>query len=525
MAASTPRRATSLATLATTILVACANVAPAPDAPPPAVPPVAATATGDAADAREQAARSALSAEAPDERSEQNYHQYLQKCRADYDANNARIAASGRHDSEYVPVPGFPYLRTDRLMSSYRLEVGGDLDKLGTWMLQLREYDSIARDIELTNMGLSKAERAPILNDLRTCAVWLSDAEASDASTFKRMVEAVRVADPAVPQPVPAAAREAAARRREQVAARFAAALAPLHPKRAVRWSLGTEAVDATVPLDLSKATKDELGRVGLVMSQWPAMAEKFAPSLVTESAADGPGTPVLTAQGPDIDPRRPAIYYLPSYARVGDRMLIQMNYFLWFRDADGHGIDGLIWRVTLDERAQPLMHESIRADGFDHLWFPQPGLRARDDADPVPLIPQTIVDDAAFVVRLQPRTHDVQRLQPASAVGAVPVRALVLRPYEDLMTLKAPGGSTRSLFGADGLVAGTRQQGFTAFEAAGIAGAGAMRVWGDHRSAPLSSVYLDDPYLLDRQFTLTPPPTASTSAAAGPAVTGRAAQ
>jgi hypothetical protein len=504
------------ALLATMMLTACAAQVSAPPAPPPApeaaskpaaaqsTEPTVAESAPWAAATRDAQVRSALSAQAPDDQSERNYQAYLAHCRASYEASNARIAASGRHDAEYVPVAGFPYLRTDRLMSSYREELAGNLDKLGTWMLQLREYDSIARDIEFTNMGLSKADRAPILNDLRTCAVWLSDAEAGDAPTFARLVAAARIPDAVISSPLPQAVRDAEAARQAQIKARFAAALPPPDPHRAMLWKLGTEAVDATVPLNLQKAQKDELGRVGLVMSQWPALAETLAPQLLMASTSDRPGAPVLTAAGPTIDRKRATIYYLPSYARVGDRMLIQISYFVWFAGSNGKGLDGLIWRVTVDEQARPILYETIRANGFDHLWFPKDGIVARSQNDPLLMqVPQTAPSSGPFAVRLSNGVHDVQRLIASDALQSVRSGKLELRPYEDLMTLAAPGGGTRSLFGADGLVTGIRQPGYAVYEQAGITAPGALRRWGDHRSSPLGALYFDDPMLLRQSFVI----------------------
>jgi hypothetical protein len=302
--------------------------------------------------------------------------------------------------------------------------------------------------------------------------------------------------------PPPEAVRIAEAARESRIAAGFAAPLAAPDPKYATLWKLGTEAIDATVPLNLQKARKDELGRVGLVMSQWPALAETLAPQLLVERAADRPGAPILTAQGPTIDPRHAAIYYLPGYARIGDRMLIQMIYFVWFAGANGKGLDGLIWRVTIDEHGVPLMYDSIRANGFDHLWFPQAGTVARTEAGTAAIqVPQVVPAGAAFAVRLGACTHTIRRLVGVDTLKSVRTRRLELRPYEDLMTLAAPGGGTRSLFGADGIVAGTRPPGYAVFEAAGIHAAGALRRWGDHRNSPLAATYFDDPRLLGQSF------------------------
>jgi len=44
-------------------------------------------------------------------------------CRDEYAAMDERVAAAGVGDAAYYRVPGFPYLRTDRVLASYGTEV------------------------------------------------------------------------------------------------------------------------------------------------------------------------------------------------------------------------------------------------------------------------------------------------------------------------------------------------------------------------------------------------------------------
>lgn len=465
-----------------------------------AEPPASAGADEDAR--RMQAARDAAIASGPqisDDESEANYRAYLAKCRADYEASDARIAAAGRRDAEYYRVPGFPYLRTDRLLASFRLDAARDRALRDDWMLQMRENDSIARDIELANLGLDKTRRAAALNDLRTCAVWLSDAETDDADTLARLVAAAQV-----PPPQPAAGPEAAASARDVLAARFAARAAARSSGPASLWMAGTEAQAATRPIDFSQALRDPLGRIGLVISQWPALAERLAPPLLIEGARAVPGAPVLGPAGPRLDRRRPTLYYLPGYARVGTRMLVQMVYFAWFENAAGH-LDALIWRVTLDEQARPLLYESMRGDGRDHYWFPRADLQPRAPGEAAPLVPQT-APEQPFAVLLDGHDPAVQGLRPLARPGLPRAQTLQLRPYEDLMTLPAPGGGTRSLFDAEGRVADPR-----------VAAETRVRLWGRHPRLAGMDRSVDDPQLLEQVFVV-PAPAVASAAETGPA-------
>jgi hypothetical protein len=373
------------------------------------------------------------------------FRAFLAQCRASYADVDARIQKAGVHDDEYFAVPGFPYIRTDRLMSSYRTEVSGDLNTLGTWMLQLRENDSIARDIELTNLGMPKYERADLLNTLRTCAVWLSFDELADPPTLAKLIEAARISDaPAQP----AAPHDSAPAARSHT---------PL-----IQWRAASPPADVNLPSGFATAARDELGRVGLLMDQWPALAARHAPQLLIETAGDGDrvGAPILTEAGPSVDVSRPVVYYLPSYARIHDRTLVQLNYFIWFSPRPG-ALDGMIWRVTLGEDGKPLVYDHARADGAGHAW-----LRDRRHA----------------VLRLRSGSHVVDLA--ADAQRRAPSQRYELRPYEDLMTLDAPGGGTRSLFGPDG----TGRD-------------GATRQWGHH--AISATQYFDDPRLIEQSLNL----------------------
>jgi hypothetical protein len=77
------------------------------------------------------------------------------------------------------------------------------------------------------------------------------------------------------------------------------------------------------------------------------------------------------------------------------------------------------------------------------------------------------------------------------------------LRDEQTLRTLPWPGGGTRSLYAADGLVTGTERAERFLFWPMGIASAGAMRQWGHHATAFVGRRHFDDPNLLDKRFIL----------------------
>ena len=102
-------------------------------------------------------------------------------------------------------------------------------------------------------------------------------------------------------------------------------------------------------------------------------------------------------------------------------------------------------------------------------------------------------------MLRIESATHYLAGVDIAKAEDSL-VR-YSLRPYDRLRSLPAPQGGRRSLFGADGLVAGTERLERFLFWPMGIASAGAMRQWGRHATAFVGRRHFDDPELIEQRF------------------------
>jgi hypothetical protein len=76
------------------------------------------------------------------------------------------------------------------------------------------------------------------------------------------------------------------------------------------------------------------------------------------------------------------------------------------------------------------------------------------------------------------------------------------MRDYDELRSLPRPVGR-RSVFGEDGLIAGTERTERFLFWPMGIESAGAMRQWGRHATAFVGRRHFDDADLLERRFEL----------------------
>ena len=71
------------------------------------------------------------------------------------------------------------------------------------------------------------------------------------------------------------------------------------------------------------------------------------------------------------------------------------------------------------------------------------------------------------------------------------------------LRSLALADDARRSLFGPDGIVAGTERGERWLFWPMGIAEPGAMRQWGRHATAFVGIRHFDDPNLIERYFDL----------------------
>lgn len=448
------------------------------------------------------------------------------KCLKLYEQVDARIDGAGVRDASYHRIPGFPYLRSDRYSASFARQIP-TMDAFWEWVGYLRANEDESREIELRNLKMTPEESASLLLDMRACGGWLRSWELEDADFRDKLVASAAVPDDystgqriagLYPLAVPFLKR-AIAQEREATRAAFAAPLEdPASPASLVLWKphANPQVEYEAGTIDLRNKPRDLLGRIGLLWSEVVHIAYTHAPQLWIETAGDYDrvGAPFHSANGPDVDVGKPTVYFLPGLARFGGKSLLQINYFVWFSErlpqhrSDGVAgtMDGLIWRVTFDEQGQPLMHDTVRISGDDHLGFAmQPQLKRREDASASVLFPQKDLPAGDVAVRLRTGTHAVLRLVAADDAKAGKQSTYELKPYDELLTLDDPAGGTRSLFDASGFVPGTERSERFWIWSSGVRNAGAMRQWGHHATTTVGRAHFDDPFLLEQLFVVPP--------------------
>ncbi len=217
---------------------------------------------------------------------------------------------------------------------------------------------------------------------------------------------------------------------------------------------------------------------------------------------------PIAKDNAVTVDPAQPRMHYQITFTRFGDAPLAQINYFIWFAGRDGNegALDSLIWRVTLDTNAEPLVYESVNASGRSHLWFAAQPLKRRPvsgkAAEPAALFPQAEPIKGPVALRIAAGSHALQRVVPLATVAASgDGNAYELRRYEEVFTLATASGKTRSLYDINGIIPGIRDTEQVPVLGDRVAAPGALHVLGRVPVAATGRIYFDDADRLNSLF------------------------
>ncbi len=433
-------------------------------------------------------------------------------------AVDRRVDAAGVRDAQAPRVPGFPYLRVDRFTASLepaavRLRGAG----FAAWSELMALADRQARAAELANAGESSLATA-----IDACRYVLAVA---DQAEIERLRAAAVVADDYSTAmrafglyPLTRLAFAAGIHYWQQSTREvFATPLAQLAPTgRLLHYGPGGApprlAVQRSVVFSLPAPSRSEL-------AQWIA---QHAPVLVVDTASDADRIGALRWDSSDagariaVDVNEPVAYVGTAHAYFGGRIRLQLVYTFWFParppehalDILAGDLDGLIWRVTLDEAGAALVYDAIHPCGCYHLFFPTEAVFARpqpatlDEGLFAPQIAPTLGEGERIELRIASRTHYLQRVTTLRGAAATGI-AYALHDAQALRALARPAGGTRSAYDAAGFIAGTERAERFLFWPMGIASAGQMRQWGRHATAFVGRRHFDDPALLDLYFEL----------------------
>jgi hypothetical protein len=106
------------------------------------------------------------------------------------------------------------------------------------------------------------------------------------------------------------------------------------------------------------------------------------------------------------------------------------------------------------------------------------------------------------LVLRLATRTHYLVNI---AADGGGAGLTYEFADYNELRSMPAGAGKSRSAFRPDALVPGTERGERVFFWPMGVPSAGAMRQWGHHATAFVGRRHFDDVDLIEQRFRLLP--------------------
>lgn len=466
-------------------------------------------------------------------------------CARFFDGLDTTITQADVRDAQAARIPGFPYLRVNRFLASFAAEPLNDA-VFHAWAGRMRALAEQGWEMEWRNLPEAAQRRFyqaavaqgklhdgdDMLSAVRMCGVLLQYAQLQHARARERLRDTARVPDEyrtwqrvAGLYPLTALAFAAGIHRwHEETRRTFAQDLSALPAAgQLVRYAPPARPALTTqeVAEILQRSARNPLRIPEPDAADRERLFAAFAPSFVVDVAteADRIGTPRWTTSDyPIIDTRQPIVYRQLSHARYQDRVLLQLNYIIWFParprsgalDLLGGHIDGLTWRVTLTPDGRPWVYDAMHNCGCYHLFFPT--ARAAMRAQPATLeetafAPQHAPQPTApggLTLRVAHTTHYLQRIMEHPAETAQTMH-YQWDDYDSLRALPAPLGARRSLFRSDGIVPGTDRLERILFWPMGIPHPGAMRQWGRHATAFVGRRHFDDPGLLEKNFELEP--------------------
>ena len=267
----------------------------------------------------------------------------------------------------------------------------------------------------------------------------------------------------------------------------------------------------------LALAPRDALGVPLVSAAVKQRLLDGHAPviALSPQGDFDRFGELTLSPEGlAAVKPEKPVVYRRVAFTRFGGSTLVQLVYLYWFSerpktgplDLLGGALDGVMWRVTLDEKGQPLLYDSAHACGCYHLFFPTPALRPKPSPEsgmewafvPAPA-PSLGAWRAGGVEARSAHPLPQRRCRPRQISAARPTKA-----WSFAAALVAAGripADRRSLYGTDGIVPGSQRGERYFFWPMGVRDAGAQRQWGHHATAFVGRRHFDDADLIERRF------------------------
>lgn len=474
-----------------------------------------------------------------------NDSEISKRCRTTIVAIRQAASDAGVVDAEAALVAGFPIFRVNRLLAELGKKIHAERDTkaFDAWAGQMLRLDEQATRHEIANLPSEhyrplaqrlfgrQINRSQAFDRWRECARGESRILLGKRSTRRNLIQAAKVPDnysevarfaglfPVASIPVAAGwerwkTEHLPTFHQPRSKLRLHGRLIRFSPSSSAS-TLSARAVRHIIersrekPLDIPRPKGRDLER----------LLAAFAPHWVFDVAGpfDLPGHPAWSlARIAVVDITRPTIFTRLSHTMIGNRILLQLNYAVWFQerprnsaiDLLGGPLDGIIWRVTLDDDGRPLVYDTIHACGCYHLVFPvrapkqQAPVRKRQPLQERPAIlsvAPTLGPGERIELRVASQTHYLQAIAVSNSQGQIHAsHHYSLASDDKLRSLPLADAGHRSLFGPNGLVDGTQRLERLLLWPTGVLSPGAMRQWGHHAIAFADKRHFDEPRLFE---------------------------
>ena len=458
------------------------------------------------------------------------------ECQVFLTALDQAVEDAGVRDAASYPIPGFPYLRADRFLSSLKDNLHSEQGK-GQWSRWMLALDLEARRKEISNLpeaivsSLSLKQgtppnRAQFYEQAQSCSETLFEHDKTRPDFYETLIPFVDVPDeysltmrvfglyPLVAIPVAIATNLS----RNKVRSWYDTSLENLPVDgrlTAFTPNKGSFFGDSEVQAIIDASSKNSQGVPLPDQDMGKRLVNHFAPVFIQDVAAsyDQIGRIVWRGDCPDVDQKRPTVYYYFSNAFLKAKPILQINYVIWYSARAGKRapwmerghLDGLTLRVSLDEIGKPFMVDIINDCGCYHLFAPDKERVAQIVSKPFnfdPFVPQWLPaapPGERLTVRVNSGWHQVQRLIATKDFPAPVSYELV--PYDILEVLPREEGQTDSIFTSNGIAkCSKRIERFILFSM-GIPKIGSMRQRGHQAIELIGRAEFDDPNLFDQNF------------------------
>jgi hypothetical protein len=460
-----------------------------------------------------------------------------QRCATFFNKLEHSVSKAGVTDSQAARIKSFPYLRVNRFLSDFRHD---DLDKasFNTWLDKMQQLANEGWKIELSNLPIKEQKALSLdattnldLNKtIQTCGFQLreidfdTEQERQYFKTIAKVPDEYKIWKRALGlYPLTALVfRSGIDAWHEETRKVYAQAINKLkvHGKL-LRYSLSRN-IKSLPPKEVSEIIKassnNKLNIPQLSISDKQKLFDNFTPifEIDTVTNDDRIGAAKLDKNKlPMIDTNSAKTYQHLSYTRIDDKILLQLNYSIWFParpktstlDMLGGHLDGITWRVTLLPNGKPLLFDSIHNCGCYHLFFPTQHaavLPQPSTIDEPVFIPQSLSinsNDKKPVIRIAYGNHYIERVyfDGDATDNAI---AYELTDYNELRSLEAGNDVRQSLFDENGIIQSSKRGERFLFWPMGIPNPGAMRQWGHHATAFVGRRHFDDARLFQHHFT-----------------------